>query len=191
MLLLRFFLLGGLAVVPALFLQDFLGPLGRAGLSGIAVLTFSVGLIEELSKSALIIAGAVQEKEFNENLDGIIYAITGGLGFAAVENLLYTLAFDISVGLMRAIITTLAHAAFSGCFGYFWGLARDRGIGGIPLIVLGILVAAFLHGAYNFLLLTGFLDILEVFLLIVFLHAVLAIIMAVLREGSPFVDDAD
>ena len=114
---------------------------------------FLIGLIEEGLK--FLVLGVVLRPfgELDEPVDGMIYGITVGLGFAALENLLYTQALGIQVGLWRAVVTSLAHAAFTG-----WGgrlLTRSDRASRFRRFLGGWWVALFFHGLYDFLLLTG------------------------------------
>jgi len=87
----------------------------------------------------------------NEPVDGIIYGVTVGLGFAALENLLYTESMGFQVGLWRAVVTCLAHATFSGWGGYF----LTAGLPKIPIIqrfLISFGAALFWHGLYDFLI---------------------------------------
>ena len=122
-LIIKVFIGGMLMVVPAGTLEL----LGKEGLmqartSGNILLIFIysfffIGLIEEGLKF-LLLAFLVSRKELNEPVDGIVYGITVGLGFAVLENLFYTEALGFQVGLWRAVIACLAHAAFTGWGGY-------------------------------------------------------------------------
>ncbi len=93
-------------------------------------------------------------EEFDEVVDGIIYAVAAGLGFAAVENLFYSVRFGITVGLFRAFITDLAHASFSGIVGYHLGLAKLHKGNTTFLLLKGLAVAVGLHGMYDFLIIS-------------------------------------
>jgi len=114
-------------------------------------------LPEELVKFLALFLGAFLWREFDEPLDGIIYGVAAGLGFASVENVLYLLhTGNPWIVLLRGFTATLGHVAFSGLLGWF--LARARFSTGRrryfqPLI--GLLVAVSLHGSYNLLLFLG------------------------------------
>ncbi|MEN8150403.1 MAG: PrsW family glutamic-type intramembrane protease, partial [Planctomycetota bacterium] len=114
-------------------------------------------LPEELVKFAAFFFGAFLSREFDEPLDGIIYGVAAGLGFASVENVLYLVQTgNPSIVLLRGFTATLGHVAFSGLFGWF--VARARFCPGRrrrlePLV--GLLVAVGLHGTYNLFLSLG------------------------------------
>jgi RsiW-degrading membrane proteinase PrsW (M82 family) len=126
-LIIRDFIWGILAVFPASYLEapfsDYL-----SSQTSLLTLFFStiliVGVIEEGAKSLVVYILHYNHPDFNEALDGIIYGVTVGLGFAAFENLFYTMLYGYQVGLSRAVLTSLAHASFTGIFGYFLGQAK-------------------------------------------------------------------
>jgi RsiW-degrading membrane proteinase PrsW (M82 family) len=84
------------------------------------------------AKSALK-TGKLVGMEFDQVVDGMVYAIATGLGFAVCENIFYFTAalsyFDVyswqfaGIVAFRSLGTMLAHAMFSGVFGLFWGHA--------------------------------------------------------------------
>lgn len=125
-----------------------------------------VGITEELFKGGVVYLGPFQSREFEEPVDGIIYAVSAALGFAVLENLMYSVLFGREVGIIRGVLTTLAHASFSGFFGYILGLARVREGHDFVFFLKGLLVAAFFHGLYDFIVIGGLLPFSLVVLLI-------------------------
>ena len=114
-------------------------------------------LPEELAKLLALFLGAFLWREFDEPLDGIVYGVAAGLGFASVENVLYLIQTGNPwVVVLRGFTATLGHVAFSGLLGWF--LARARFSAG-PRRYLhpftGLLVAVVLHGTYNLFLTLG------------------------------------
>ena len=102
--------------------------------------------------------------EFNEKFDGIVYATFVSLGFAAVENILYVIDNGVSTGIMRAITAVPAHAIFGICMGYFFGMAKFYPKKRKTYLYLAFLLPFFLHGFYDFILMSG-----KNFLLILFI----------------------
>ena len=114
-----------------------------------------VALVEEFSKYVIVKYYAQKNKEFNEPFDGIVYALTVSMGFAAQENVLYILQYGVSTGITRAFTAVPAHATFGILMGYFMGKAKfskNR----IQLNLLGLLGATIFHGFYNFFLFINF-----------------------------------
>ena len=89
---------------------------------------------------------------FDERLDGIVYAVCVGLGFASLENVFYLLMEDESfaaTGLMRGLFAVPGHFCYAVIMGYFY--ARDQ-FGEISgrTAVLGIwALPILLHGLYD------------------------------------------
>lgn len=83
--------------------------------------------IEEAMKFLFVYLIAFQSKAYDEPIDAVIYMITGALGFAAAENVLFLLdpfiAGDIITGLMtgsmRFIGPSLLHIVASATLGAF------------------------------------------------------------------------
>ena len=117
---------------------------------------FIVGLIEEFSKYIIVRYFAQSNKAFNEQFDGIIYAVMVSMGFAATENIMYVLQGGIETALLRAFTAVPAHATFAIIMGFFMGKAkfsknRRR------LNLLGLLLAVIFHGTYDFFLFLEFI----------------------------------
>lgn len=191
-LLLLAFLLGAFSILPALVLSFLMS---RTGLNlqsphlAFAALSWilAVGLPEEFSKFFLVRLFLYPRRAFNEPYDGIVYCAMCGLGFATVENVMYVLEGGFPVALGRAFFSIPGHASWSVLVGYFLGRQKFEGIRGFA--GWGLLLAALLHGLFNFFLsqpdgLTGSL----VFFLATFLlglrYALRA--MRLHRTGSPF-----
>lgn len=83
-----------------------------------------VGVVEETVKLFTLWVSVYRSKYFNEVSDGIIYGVAIGLGFAFVENILYSLRFGINVSLLRAFGTPIFHAAASAISAYYFTRAR-------------------------------------------------------------------
>ncbi|GAB6099995.1 PrsW family glutamic-type intramembrane protease [Halanaerocella petrolearia] len=143
-----------------------------------------IGVVEEVAKFAVIRYTIYDSEEFNEVMDGIIYSISAALGFAAVENLLYTIVFGFQVGLARAVVTSLVHASFSGIMGYYLGRAKCEE--NSSLILQGLVQVILLHGIYDFLLLGGLIPNYFVYGMVVILYLYLARLINSAVESSPF-----
>ena len=87
------FLLGCLAIFPAYFLEKSLGAdsnlLSQDNLLWVVIL---LATIEEGLKYAVVYAGALKTRFYDEPVDAMIYMVTTALGFAAVENVLFLLS---------------------------------------------------------------------------------------------------
>lgn len=157
-LLVRAFIVGALATIPAGLIEaPFRGLITNPPSLAAMLLAsvFGIGFVEEYLKYWAVRRAVYNHQEFNEPVDGVIYAVTAGLGFAALENVLYAVSYGYSVGLTRGVITSIVHASFSGIVGYAMGMAKFVPRGAKQVLVgRAVLTAAVLHGVYDFLLFT-------------------------------------
>lgn len=109
-----------------------------------------IAFSEELAKFLFLRFGIFPKKEFDEPLDGIVYAVMIGMGFATIENIIYVFKFGASVGLARMFTAVPAHAAFGVVMGYYTGLAKQFPEKQNVLLAKALIGATMLHGAYNF-----------------------------------------
>jgi RsiW-degrading membrane proteinase PrsW (M82 family) len=156
------FLLGALAVIPA-GLIELLFPEGVFSSAVVAPVT------EESLKFLVVFLAIYRHPEFDEPMDGIVYATAASLGFATVENILYVLDGGLAVGIVRAIASVPGHVVFSCIWGFALGTAKFRPAKERRGIILtGLFGAMLLHGIFNFSLevfeVAGFLLILFVIL---------------------------
>lgn len=118
---------------------------------------FCIALIEELSKFIFSFLFVNRNPNFNYLFDGIVYFSCVALGFALVENILYSYNGDIYSVLVRAFTAIPAHTFFGISSGYYYALYRRGKIRGekntVILLILSIIVPIILHGFYDFLLL--------------------------------------
>ncbi len=117
-------------------------------------------IIEEVFKFFTVRYSVYKNREFNEPLDGIIYAAAAALGFASIENTFYLFSF-LNEGvialtaffIVRALLSVPGHALFSSMWGYALGIAKYLPENRKGHIVLtGVVTAIFFHALYNFLL---------------------------------------
>jgi RsiW-degrading membrane proteinase PrsW (M82 family) len=161
-LLLRIFFYGMTTTLVAALIGVFGLVLVREVLSVDALLALIVenfviiAFVEEGLKYFVVIRWTYHQPAFNEPYDGMIYAITTSLGFAALENVLYVLQGGPQIALLRGLLSVPAHALFAAAMGYYLGKAkfsqsdaqerkhRSR----------ALLVPVVLHGIFNLLLST-------------------------------------
>ncbi len=191
--ILKVFLAGILLVIPAGLLEqiwrgqieDSIRSANWVSFLGLAFLV--IALIEEALKSVALIWMTSKSHELNEPVDGAIYGITMGLGFASLENLLWANLYGFGVAMLRAVVTTLAHASFTGWMGYYISKYKLESNHDMTMLWKGFLVALVTHGAYDFLLfLSNPLTSLLAFLLIAALLVRLYQVMQSQVERSRF-----
>lgn len=122
-----------------------------AGLAVAAVVSAPIG--EEIMK-VLGISSAAKHRQIDGPLDGAVYAGYVGLGFAAVENVVYfgNAVSDEALGVtfvVRGLFSPLAHPYFCVWAGFAVGRAVQRGASRRAAAVRGLLVAIPLHASWN------------------------------------------
>ncbi len=123
-------------------------------------LVLFVGFIEELAKFIPVRFYIFKNKDFNEPMDGLVYASTAAMGFAFVENIFYIMsgfAHSTNEGIMMSIariISSPIHIIFASYWGIELGLYKNH-----PerkgKVIKGFLIATLLHGLYDFFAYTG------------------------------------
>ena len=127
-------------------------------LLGTTVEAFFVAAIPEEAFKLLALWLVLRKNPyFDEHFDGIVYAVCVGLGFAAVENVLYlfgNMENWVSVAILRSLLTVPGHYAFAILMGYYYSkyhfVDHSRKTAAM-IIVAPVLV----HGLYDALLMTS------------------------------------
>lgn len=191
--ILRVFMVGLVLVIPAgvveqIWRAPILNSIENGNWVNFLVLAFLViALIEEGLKSIVLIWMTGKSHELNEPVDGAIYGITLGLGFASLENLLWASVFGFGVAILRAVVTTLAHASFTGWMGYYVSKYKLESNCEVKFLWKGFLIALITHGAYDFLLfLNNPLASLMAILLVAALLIRLYLVMQAQVKNSPY-----
>jgi protease PrsW len=144
---------GALAILPALWLEarllpPDLGPDSRLAVRAAGLLLI-VGPVEELCKFAGVRLHIWPRSQFNEPMDGIVYAAAAATGFAFAENL-HFMVDQPSVILARGPAGTLAHILFAGFWGSALGWAKMCGPWrGRMLVLLGLVWGSLSHGLFD------------------------------------------
>lgn len=114
--------------------------------------------IEEFLKIVVLLLFFYRHKEFNEPMDGIVYAVMIGMGFAVVENILYCFPHDLALALVRDFTAVPAHAVFGVILGYYVGLAKFNQKKQYKYILLGFALTVGVHGLYDIFLFQEYED---------------------------------
>ena len=109
-----------------------------------------IGLIEEGVKLIPFLAVVLRFREFDEPMDGIVYASFIALGFAAVENLHYLQFLTTGAAYARGFAGPVVHIVFASIWGYYIGRAWLRQSRVIPTAVAALAFTALIHGIYDF-----------------------------------------
>lgn len=132
-----------------------------------------VGPVEESVKLLAVWLYPYRDSRFDSVVDGAVYGAVAGLGFAAIENVLYitqnlqtpaAIMGQVGVDILGEFTDTLqaggqitairglagpGHVVYSAFAGYYLGLAKFNRENAGPIVVKGILIAAFIHATYN------------------------------------------
>lgn len=108
------------------------------------------GLVEEFFKLLPFLIVVLQLKDFDEKIDGIVYASVIALGFASYENARYLAYMEGFELFGRAIASPLTHTIFSSIWGYTVGVAHIRHKSVTAASLKGLALAAIVHGLFNF-----------------------------------------
>jgi len=132
-----------------------------------------VGPVEESVKLLAVWLYPYRDARFDSVIDGAVYGAIAGLGFAAIENVLYitqnlqtpaSVLLQTSGGLVGGVTETIeaggqiaavrglagpGHVVYSAFAGYYLGLAKFNREHAGPIVAKGLLIAAFIHATYN------------------------------------------
>lgn len=145
----KVFIYGALATVPAVLLEL---PFPEGFLSTVV----AAPVIEESMKFLVVYLTVFRDREFDEPVDGIVYAVAAALGFATVENIFYVMGGGFETGVLRAFLSVPGHALFAVFWGYALGVAKFRPRSEWPVLLGGGIAGGILmHAAFNGLLFFG------------------------------------
>ena len=157
--LLKSFVLGIFTGIFAIILESLLVKVSlfTGSTQNIYISFIVASLVEEGTKLAIIFPLIIRSKMFDDKLDGIMYMIFLGLGFAGIENLVYIVYENIDtvhqVMLLRSIISVPAHIMFAIIMGYYISKYKFSSKSKkIENIILALIVPVLLHGIYDFIL---------------------------------------
>jgi len=184
---------GMIAVIPILFMERFLmsvmpdmGKVGSAAYQAFVV----AGGTEEVFKYLALYLLIWKSPHFNEQFDGIVYAVFVSLGFATVENIMYVTDGGIQTAMVRAITAVPAHAIFGITMGYYFGIARRYSELKKVYILRALWVPIVLHGIYDFILMVEISWLLMLFIpYVIFLYIAGGKKIKILSEASIFKPD--
>jgi RsiW-degrading membrane proteinase PrsW (M82 family) len=144
---------------------------------------------EEYVKYLAVRFGVINNPNFDEPVDAMIYMISAGLGFAAIENILVIFqAFHsgeeigtsvqaaFQIWSLRFAGATLLHAVSSALLGYFLALSWFYTHHSKKIMAMGFLLATLAHFVFNISLLATGADIFGFILSSVGLFAMIILI---------------
>ncbi len=156
-LCLRFFQL----LIPVGIPKDLSHFISDGSIKSFVYLVFIVGFIEELFKLIPFMFIIKWYRNFDEDIDGIIYSSIIAIGFAAYENLFYIPLLSGKELFGRAIVSPLTHTIFASVWGYYTGLIMLKKENSYLKPILAFSLSFFLHGLYDYFSLSFSLQILS------------------------------
>ena len=112
--------------------------------------------VEEMIKFYAVKIIILNNPEFDEPVDAMIYMVTAGLGFAAIENILVMFRVipdgataTLGVWTLRFMGAILLHALSSAIVGYFLAISWFYQHHRKKLIFIGLSMATLFHFAFN------------------------------------------
>lgn len=113
-------------------------------------------LVEEFVKYLAVYFIVIRSPEFDEPVDAMVYMLTAGLGFAAMENILVLskvipdgLSATLGILGLRFAGATLTHVLASSLLGYFIALAWFYFDHRKALFLFGLALASLFHWIFN------------------------------------------
>jgi len=149
----RMFILGILTVFPTMVVQrGFVLGLGENPL------LFAFGIsagIEEFIKWFLVYFLIFRNSSIKQPYDGIVYATAVSLGFATLENVLFSWFYQPSFStlLYRAMLPVSGHALFGVIMGYYLGKAKLNPTQEKKYVTYALFLPIFWHGSFDYILL--------------------------------------
>lgn len=116
---------------------------------------FGAAIPEEAAKLLMLWLLLRKNPFFDERIDGIVYAVCIGMGFASVENIMYLASSEnwLTVGIMRALVSVPGHFMFAVAMGYYysrgyWGNSR-------MYMCMAFIAPMLIHGIFDAILMVS------------------------------------
>ena len=115
-----------------------------------------VAVAEESSKYIFLRKNSWNDREFNCQYDGVVYAVFVSLGFALWENISYVLNYGLGTAVARAVTAIPGHACFGVFMGTFYGIAKKYDYAGekgktVLFTILSLIIPMLIHGSYDYI----------------------------------------
>lgn len=113
---------------------------------------FGAAIPEETAKLFCLWLFLRKCRDFDERMDGIVYAVCVGMGFAAFENIEYLFAAGsdwVTTGIGRSLTAIPGHFGFAVIMGYYYSLHHFDGYRAPGAAVKMWLYPVLAHGIYD------------------------------------------
>ncbi len=125
----------------------------RTPIGLLAYALLAIGPIEEIAKALPFLLFVIRFREFDEPIDGFIYASFIALGYATVENWQYLEFLTPLEATARGIASPFVHILFASIWAHRITPAVLESTSVTRAATAGIMLAAGAHGAYDFVVL--------------------------------------
>ena len=166
--------------------------LTKIGFSWDLVIRYFAPIIEEFLKG-LILYLILRRVQIARTVDGIIYGIAVGTGFAIIENFEYVSGRPDSaftIALMRAFSTNLVHMSTVGISGFLFLTARvDKNKATKSIrILLAFAIPTILHSAFNNMVNNGVYSIVAILSGVLMITGVTSVIRKLINEDQKWIE---
>ena len=110
---------------------------------------FEAGIPEEFCKWMALFILVWKSPQFDEYIDGIVYAVFISMGFACLENVMYVVEGGMNVAVSRALLSVPAHFLFAVIMGYYLSMARFHLEKRTYYMACSILFPMLAHGLFD------------------------------------------
>ena len=159
----RAFLAGVIICLPVASIEQYIqhilfGEGGPTTLLGSTTMAFFVAAAPEEGAKLLALWLLLRKNpHFDEDFDGIVYAVFISLGFATIENIGYVIMSGeawMSTAIMRALLAVPGHYAFAIMMGFYYAIYHF--VDPSPHIAAKIFLVPFVaHGVYDSIAMSG------------------------------------
>ena len=119
-------------------------------LSALGEAFLEAAIPEEFFKFLVLYLLVWKSADFDENFDGIVYAVFVSMGFACTENIMYVIQGGEGVGYLRAFTAVPGHFFFAVIMGYYFSLAKFASPSDTHTnLVKSFVYAMIAHGIYD------------------------------------------
>jgi RsiW-degrading membrane proteinase PrsW (M82 family) len=155
-LVIRMFVFGALAAAAvSVVSQDIDKTIGQYSnlIVRLLLTIFSISLLQEVLKVAMVRYVLLGTNEFDEYPDGIVYGLASGLGFATILTITFVLRSSGVIplaGAIRAVNNALVHGALGAVSGYYLGRVKFDGKK-LSWMAQGLAIVTVVNGLYRVL----------------------------------------
>lgn len=110
---------------------------------------FVAAIPEELAKLIMLWLLLRKNPFFDERIDGVVYAVCVGMGFACFENIMYVFENGLGNAVVRAFTAVPGHFLFAVAMGYFYSLFHFTGCKNKKTMILVLAAPVIAHGIYD------------------------------------------